>query len=155
MFSQFWAVWKGIFYFILKKLREDIKLHAKKEVGATSSLPTIFCSIFFLLEILAIFLTKDSFFEFTPGIKSRNNRLWRYIYIFKGIAGEKNRRPPHSPSRRFKSPTFHRCNQWEVGTPRGGLGFRVTWVFTPKLVFFLGFDVTYPPFLRALNPMVQ
>jgi hypothetical protein len=82
LFSQFWAVWKGIFDFILEKLPEDIKLRAKKEVGTTNSLPAFFCSIFFLLEILAIFLTKDLFFEFTPGIKSRNNRLWRYIYIF-------------------------------------------------------------------------
>ncbi len=36
---------------------------------------------FFSPEILANFLTKDLFLEFTPGIKNRNNRLWRYIYL--------------------------------------------------------------------------
>jgi hypothetical protein len=46
LFSQFWAVWKGIFDFILENLPEDIKLRAKKEVGASSSLPAYFCSIF-------------------------------------------------------------------------------------------------------------
>ncbi len=43
-------------------------------------------------ENLAIFLTKDFFFEFTPGIKNRNNRLWRYInkYIYiKELRGKK------------------------------------------------------------------
>jgi hypothetical protein len=59
-----------MFDFILENLPEDIKLRAKKEVGATSSLLAFFCSIFVLPEILAIFLTKDLFFEFTPGIKN-------------------------------------------------------------------------------------
>jgi hypothetical protein len=37
-----------------------------------------------------------------------------------------------------------------------GLGFRVTWVFPPKLGFFFGvLKWPTPPFLRALNPMVQ
>jgi len=81
-----------MFDFILENLPEDIKLRAKKEVGATSSLPAFFCSIFVLPEILAIFLTKDLFFEFTPGIKNRNNRLWRYIYGYiylKELQGKK------------------------------------------------------------------
>jgi hypothetical protein len=102
LFSQFWAVWKGTFDFILEKLPEDIKLRAKKGVGATSSLPAFFCSIFFFLpEILAIFLTKDLFLEFTPGIKNRNNRLWReieiYIYIYiKELQGKKIGGPSQS-----------------------------------------------------------
>jgi hypothetical protein len=29
------------------------------------------------------------FFGFTPGIKNRNNRLWRYIYILKELQGKK------------------------------------------------------------------
>ncbi len=86
MFSQFWAVWKGTFDFILEKLPEDIKLRAKKGVGATSSLPAFFCSIFFFTRNSGNFLTKDLFLEFTPGKKNRNNRLWReieiYIYIY-------------------------------------------------------------------------
>jgi hypothetical protein len=125
LFSQFWAVWKGIFDFILEKLPEDIKLCTKKEVGATSSLPTFFCSIFFYQKFWQFFLQKKLFFEFTPGIKIRNNSLWRFFF-FKGIAGEKNRCPPHSPSKCFKSPTFHKCNQWEAGTPRWGGGLFFT-----------------------------
>ncbi len=75
----------------------------------------------FLPEILAIFFNK----RFVFGIYTGNKNIAFgdiCIYIFKGIAGEKNRRPPHSPSRRFKCPTFHECNQWEAGTPGGGGG---------------------------------
>jgi len=48
LFSQFWAVCKGIFDFILEKLLENIKLRAKKEVGASISLPEYFFVQFFL-----------------------------------------------------------------------------------------------------------
>jgi hypothetical protein len=54
----------------LGKLPEDIKLRAKKEVGATSSLSGFFCSSFFHQKFWQFFLTKDLFLEFTPGIKN-------------------------------------------------------------------------------------
>jgi hypothetical protein len=75
------VVCKGIFDFILEKLPHDIKLRAKKEVGATSTLPGFFCSKFFHQKFWQFFLRKIFFFEFTPRIKNQNNRLWRYINI--------------------------------------------------------------------------
>jgi hypothetical protein len=61
LFSQFWAVCKGIFDFILEKLPEDIKLRAKKEVGGSISLPGFFCSIFFDQKFWQFFLQKICF----------------------------------------------------------------------------------------------
>jgi hypothetical protein len=60
-----------MFDFILEKLPEDIKLRAKKGVGATSSLPAFFCSIFF-------FKTRNSgnfsYKRFFFGIYTRNEK---------------------------------------------------------------------------------
>jgi hypothetical protein len=47
LFSQFWAVCKGIFDFILEKLSEDIKLREKKKLEPLAACQDFFVQNFF------------------------------------------------------------------------------------------------------------